>query len=170
MAAVLAADVVGYTHLMCSDEALTYESYKSHRRELIDPMVASHGARVIKSTGDGFLAEFPSASAAVRCALLMQLSMAERNRDVSADRRIVFRIGLSYGRIIAETNDIYGEEVNIAARLQGLALPGGLAMSGKLVEIIQIALNLRLEDLGLQGLKNMDRPVHTYRYRDATWL
>ena len=165
-AAILAADVVGFTRLMCINEHRTYEDYKTHRRELIDPMMISHGGRIVKSTGDGFLVEFPSALDAIRCAISVQQGMAERNQLVPADRRIVFRIGLSYGQIIADSDDIYGTEVNVAARLQALALPGGMAMSSKMVERIQGILKLGLEDFGLQLLKNMNPAVHTFHYRD----
>jgi adenylate cyclase len=151
---------------MCIDEHRTYEDYKAHRRELLDPTVRRHMGRIVKSTGDGFLVEFPSALNAVRCAVLVQRGIAERNRQVAPDRRIVFRIGLSYGRIIADSDDIYGNEVNVAARLQALALPGGVAMSSKMVERIGGVLESGLEDWGLQILKNIDPAVHTFHYRD----
>jgi class 3 adenylate cyclase len=120
-AAILVADVVGYTRLMCVDQDRTYADYAAYRRQLVDPLVVSHGGRVVKSTGDGFLAEFGSAVSAARCAILLQQYVAERNQEIPPDRRIVFRLGLSYGTIIADDDDIYGKEVNVAARLQTLA-------------------------------------------------
>lgn len=169
LAAVMAADVVGYTRLMSVDEGRTYAKYKSHRRELIDPKIAELGARVVKSTGDGVLAEFQSALDAVRCAIHVQESMAERNQGEPYEHRIVFRIGLSYGRIIAEAADIYGDEVNIAARLQAVAPPGGIAMSDKVAELVQGALSLQLDDLGVQPLRIMARSIHVYTYRQLHW-
>jgi adenylate cyclase len=165
-AAILAADVVGSTRLMCIDEHRTYEDYTAHRREFLDPTVMRHRGRIVKSTGDGFLVEFPSALNAVRCAVLVQRGIARRNQQVAADRRIVFRIGLSYGNIIADSDDIYGKEVNVAARLQALALPGGIAMSFTMVERTRGILELGLEDWGLQILRNIDPAVHTFHYRD----
>jgi adenylate cyclase len=164
-ATVLAADVVGYTRLMSIDEAGTHARYKSRRRELIEPKIAELDARVVKSTGDGVLVEFRNALDAVRCAIQVQQHMAERNRGEPDDHRIVFRIGLSYGRIIVEPDDIYGDEVNIAARLQAVAPPGGIAMSAKVADLIPDTLRLQLEDLGPQQLRNMGRAVHTYVYR-----
>jgi len=169
LAAVMAVDMVGYTRLMGVDEGRTYARYKSHRRELIDPKIAELGARVVKSTGDGVLAEFRSALDAVRCAIQLQQNMAERNQGEPDENRIVFRIGLSYGRIIAEAADIYGDEVNIAARLQEVAPPGGIAMSDKVAELIQGALCLQLDDLGVQPLRNMARSIHVYLYRQPHW-
>ena len=135
VAAVLAIDMVGYTRLMGLDEARTHARYKSHRRELIDIEVAQHRGRIVKSTGDGALAEFASAPDAVLCAVEVQRAMADRNAGEPRDQRIAFRIGLSHGRIIVESDDIYGDEVNVAARLQALAPPGGIAMSAKVVEL-----------------------------------
>jgi adenylate cyclase len=151
---------------MCVDEHRTYQDYKAHRRELLDPIVMRYGGRMVKSTGDGFLVEFPIGLDAVRCAVSVQRGIAERNRQVAADRRIIFRIGLSYGHIIVDSDDIYGNEVNVAARLQGLALPGGVAMSFKIVEQSQGILKLELEDWGFQILKNIAPAVHTFHYRD----
>lgn len=165
LAAVMVADVVGYTRLMGVDESRTYARYKAHRRELIDPKIAELGARVVKSTGDGVLAEFQSPLDAVRCAIHVQQNMVERNQAEPPDHRIVFRIGLSYGTIIAEAADIYGDEVNIAARLQAIAPPGGIAMSDRVVDLVQEALCLQLDDLGVQPLRNMARSVHVYTYR-----
>ena len=164
VAAVLAIDVVGYTRLMGLDEARTHARYKAHRRELIDIEVAEHRGRIVKSTGDGVLAEFAGAREAVLCAVDIQGAMAHRNAGEPRDQRIAFRIGLSHGRIIVESDDIYGDEVNVAARLQALAPPGGIAMSAKVVELTHHSLRLPLEDLGAQQLRNMDRAVHIFRY------
>src|SRR3981189_2944136 len=151
---------------MCIDEDRTHETYMAHRRELLDPLIALNRGKIIKSTGDGLLAEFPSALAATCCALQTQKDMIERNRDVTKDRRIVFRIGLSYGKIIGESDDIYGQEVNIAARLQAIAWPGGIARSSKLGEQIWGQIQLNLEDLGPRHFRHMGPAIHTYRYRE----
>ena len=164
VAAVLAIDMVGYTRLMGLDEARTHAGYKSHRRELIDVKVAQHRGRIVKSTGDGALAEFASARDAVLCAVEVQRAMADRTAGEPRDRRIAFRIGLSHGRIIVESDDIYGDEVNIAARLQALAPAGGIAMSAQVVELAGRSLSVQLEDLGTQRLRNMDRMIHIFRY------
>ena len=164
MAAILIADVVGYTGLMGADEAYTFDRYKTHRSELIDPKLAEFSARFVKSTGDGFLAEFASTLDAVSCALQIQRKMAECDQDVPINRRIVFRMGLSYGRIIVEPEDIYGHEVNVAARLQTIAPPGGLAISAKALEMIRGKIGLQLDDIGTQQFRNMSRPVHVYTY------
>lgn len=160
--AMLMVDVVGSTRLMGLDEAGTYSRYKSLRRELIDPKIAEHHVRFVKSTGDGILAEFCSALDAVRCAVHIQQDMVRRS-DVEPSNRIVFRIGLSCGRIIADHEDIYGYEVNMAARLQALAPPGGIAMSSRVAALIHRRLQLQLDDLGLQKLRNMGRAVHVYQ-------
>lgn len=164
VAAVLAIDTVGYTRLMGLDEARTHARYKSHRRELIDIEVAEHCGRIVKSTGDGVLAEFASARDAVLCAVDIQGAMAHRNAGEPRDQRIAFRIGLSHGRIIVESDDIYGDEVNVAARLQAVAPPGGIAMSAKVVELTHYGVRLPLEDLGALQLRNMDRAIHVFRY------
>jgi adenylate cyclase len=165
MVAILFADVVGYTELMGTEEADTFARYKAHRSELIDPKLAEFSSRFVKSTGDGFLVEFVSTLDAVSCALQIQQKMVERNQDVPVDRRIVFRMGLSYGRVIVDPEDIYGHEVNVAARLQTIAPPGGLAISAKALEMIQGANGLELDDLGTQQFRNMSHPVHVYTYR-----
>jgi adenylate cyclase len=145
------------------NEERTYFRYKSHRHELIDPKIAEHRARFVKSTGDGILAEFSTAVDAARCAIQVQQSMAERCKDEANDHRIIFRIGLSCGRIIADPEDIYGHEVNVAARLQTIAPPGGIAMSAQVAETIRSTFHLPLEDLGLQQFRNMFRSVHVFQ-------
>jgi adenylate cyclase len=147
------------------NEERTYFRYKSHRHELIDPKITEHRARFVKSTGDGILAEFGTVLDAARCAVQVQQSMAERCKGEASDHRIVFRIGLSCGRIIADPEDIYGHEVNVAARLQTVAPPGGIAMSREVAELIRSALHLPLEDLGMQKLRNMCHAVHVFQYR-----
>ena len=128
LAAVLAADVAGYSRLMGADEAGTARALREHRAA-IDPVVASHGGRIVKTTGDGLLLEFPSIVAAVECAVVMQNLMAERNADVPDDRRMLFRIGINLGDVLIEGDDILGDGVNVAARLEGIAEPGGIYIS-----------------------------------------
>jgi adenylate cyclase len=161
--AVLAADVVEYSRLTSLNEERTYLLYKAHRHELIDPKIVEHGARFVKSTGDGILAEFGTAIDAARCAIQVQQSMAERCKDEASDHRIVFRIGLSCGMIIADSEDVYGHEVNVAARLQTIAPPGGIAMTGEVAQTIRCTLHLPLEDLGMQQFRNMCRTVHVFQ-------
>jgi adenylate cyclase len=129
LAAILAADVAGYSRVMGADEEGTHERLKAHLRELIEPKIAEHRGRVVKNTGDGFLAEFASVVDAVRCAVEMQRGMAERNAGIPPEKRIEFRIGVNLGDVIVETHDIFGDGVNVAARLEGLAEPGGVLVS-----------------------------------------
>src|SRR6266540_4511002 len=130
LAATVAADVAGYSRLMASDESGTLAALKGHRRELIDPKIAEYGGRIVKTTGDGLLLEFSSVVDAVRCAVEVQRGMAERNAGVPPEQRIEFRIGVNLGDIIIDRDDIYGDGVNVAARLEGLAQPGGVCISG----------------------------------------
>ena len=127
LAAIVFLDVVGYSRLMGADDSGTLAAIKAHRRELIDPKIAEHRGRIVKTTGDGMLVEFSSVVDAVRCAVDMQRGMAERNAEVPADNRIEFRIGINVGDIISDGNDIYGDGVNVAARLEALAEPGGVS-------------------------------------------
>src|SRR5437764_4338878 len=129
LAAIVSADVAGYSRLMGHDESRTLSALKAHRRELIDPKIAEYGGRIVKTTGDGLLLEFPSVVDAVRCAVDVQRGMAERNGGVAADQRIDFRIGINVGDIIIDGDDIFGDGVNVAARLQMLAEPGGIRAS-----------------------------------------
>jgi class 3 adenylate cyclase len=163
--AVLTADVVEFSRLMQLDEERTYSLYKSHRRELIDPKLKQYGARFVKSTGDGIMAEFPTALGATRCALDVQQGMSERSQCIPARNRVIFRVGLSCGPIMADVEDIYGHDVNVAARLQTVAPPGGIAMSREVAGFIRGALSLQLEDAGKQLFHNMQRPVHVFRCR-----
>jgi class 3 adenylate cyclase len=163
--AVLTADVVEYSRLTSQNEERTYFRYKSLRRELIDPKIVEYRARFVKSTGDGILAEFRTALDAAHCAIQVQQSMVERCKGETADHRIVFRMGLSCGKIIADHEDIYGHDVNVAARLQTIAPPGGIAMTEGVAERVQAALQLPLEDLGMQQFRNMCRPVRVFQCR-----
>lgn len=163
LAAILAADVVGYSRLMGVDEAATLAALNAHRRELIDAKIAEHRGRIFKLTGDGMLAEFPSVVNAVACAAEIQSRMHERNAGVSESRRIEFRVGINVGDIIVEGEDILGDGVNVAARLEGIAPPGGIALSAAARDHIGNRLNLSFEDWGDQTLKNIDRPVKVFR-------
>ena len=171
LAAVLAADVVGYTRLMSVNEGRTHRRYKAHRRELIDPTIAKHRGRIVKSTGDGVLVEFTNAQDAMACAIEIQRSMAERNDAEPHEERIVFRIGINHGRIIVESDDIYGDEVNIAVRLQMVAPPGGIAVSAKVAAMTKYIVDMPFEDIGPKQFKDMCRPIHTFQYqcRDCRW-
>ncbi|MBI3709705.1 MAG: adenylate/guanylate cyclase domain-containing protein [Proteobacteria bacterium] len=171
LAAILAADMVGYSRLMEIDEAGTLARLKTHRLELIDPTIAKTTGRIIKTTGDGMLVEFQSVVDAVHCAVEIQRRMARRNADVAADRRIEFRIGINLGDIIVEENDIFGEGVNLAARLQQLSEVGGIYVSRAVRDQVGDRLDVAFEDLGEQNVKNIARPLHVFRVRlekDAT--
>jgi adenylate cyclase len=167
LAAILAADVAGYSRLMGQDEAGTLARLRSHRRQLIDPKIAEHKGRIVKTTGDGLLVEFPSVVEAVACAVEFQRGMAERNAPVPNSERIDFRVGINLGDVIADDNDILGDGVNIAARLEGLAEPGEVCVSGVVHDQVQGRLECRFEDTGEQNLKNIARPVRVYRVRDT---
>jgi TolB-like protein/class 3 adenylate cyclase len=163
LAAILAADVAGYSRLMGQDEAGTLARLKALRRELIDPQVADHKGRTVKTTGDGLLIEFPSVVEAVACAVAVQRDMAARNAAIPADRRIEFRVGINSGDVIVEDSDIHGDGVNIAARLEGIAEPGGICVSAMVHDQVRGRLDCGFEDLGEQSLKNIARPVRVYR-------
>src|SRR5712664_3389196 len=165
LAAVLAADVVGYSRLMGTDEEGTLARLRAHRRTLIDPKIKEHNGRIVKTTGDGMLVEFASAVDAVRCAVEIQRGMADRNAGVPPERRIDFRVGINLGDIIVEDNDIFGDGVNIAARLEALAEPGGLCVSRMVRDQIRDKLAYPFEDLGEQSVKNIARPVRVYALR-----
>ena len=162
LSAIFAADVVGYSRLMGANEAGTLAALKAHRAELVDGKIAEHQGRIVKLTGDGMLVEFPSVVNAVACATEIQIRMLERNADVPEDRRIEFRIGINLGDIIIEDNDIYGDGVNVAARIESVAKPGGVAVSGSVRDQIGNKLDLAFEDTGEQALKNIERPVRVY--------
>jgi len=162
LAAILSADVVGYAHLMGADEADTLARLKAHRKELIDPTIARFRGRIIKLMGDGALSEFASVVDAVRCAVEIQRAMAERNASLAHDRRIELRIGIHLGDVIVEGDDLYGDGINIAARLEGLAEPGGIAISQQVFDQVEAKLDLRYRDLGERRVKNIAKPVRVY--------
>ncbi len=162
LAAILAADVVGYSRLMGADEVGTLAELKGHRKDFIEPKIAEHHGRIVKLMGDGVLVEFASVVDAVECAAEIQRGMAERNAYVPEDRRIAFRIGINIGDVIIEGEDIYGEGVNVAARLQGLAKPGGVCVSGTVYDQIEGKLALSYEFLGKRQVKNIAKPVRVY--------
>jgi adenylate cyclase len=168
LAAILAADVAGYSLLMGADEEGTHERVKAHFRELVNPKVDEHRGRVVKNTGDGFLAEFPSVVDAVRCAAEIQRGMGERNGGTPVARRIRFRIGVNLGDVIVEEHDIFGDGVNVAARLEGLAEPGGICVSRMVRDNVRDKLDYIFEDMGDQQVKNITRPVRVYWVRDRT--
>jgi len=163
LAAILAADVAGYSRLMGADEEGTLAELKTIRRELSDPKVKEHRGRIVKTTGDGLLIEFVSVVDAVRCAVEVQRAMAERNADVPLDRRIELRMGINLGDIIRDGRDIYGDGVNVAARLEGLAEPGGICVSRVVRDQVRDKLDFAFEDMGEQQVKNIARPVRAYR-------
>ena len=159
LAAILAADVAGYSRLMGADEEGTLERLKALRRELLDPKIAEHHGRIVKTTGDGFLIEFASVVDAVRCAIEVQQAMPERNTGVAAENRIELRIGINLGDVIVEGDDLYGDGVNIAARIEGLADAGGVLVSNTVHDHVRDRLPFVFEDLGEQQVKNIARPV-----------
>ncbi len=163
LAAILVGDVAHYSQLMGVDEEGTLRQLKAHRKELIDPKIVEHRGRIVKTTGDGMLVEFVSVVDAVRCAVDIQRGMAERNAEVPRESRIEFRIGINVGDIISDDNDIYGDGVNVAARLEALALPGGICVSAKIHEEVHRKLALAFEDLGEHALKNIAASVRVYR-------
>src|SRR5438132_366005 len=163
LAAIFAADVAGYSRLMGEDEEGTHERLKAHLRDLVDPKIKEHRGRVVKNTGDGMLAEFSSVVEAVRCAAEVQRGMAERNAETPEDKRITFRVGINLGDVIAEPNDIYGDGVNVAARLEGLAEPGGIYVSRVVRDQVRDKLDFAFEDMGEQQVKNIARPVRVHR-------
>src|SRR6516162_1846647 len=166
LAAILAADVARYSRLMGMDEEGTHERLKAHLGELVNPKIAEYRGRIVKNTGDGFLAEFPSIVDAIRCAVEIQRGMAERNAGTSPERRIEFRIGINLGDVIVEPHDIFGDGVNVAARLEALAEPGGICVSRMVRDNVRDKLDYTFEDLGEQSVKNIARPVRVYRVRD----
>ena len=165
LTAILAADVAGYSRLTGADEEGTHVQLQDHLRSLVDPKIAEYRGRVVKNTGDGMLAEFGSVVDAVRCAVDIQRGMAERNADVPGEKRIEFRIGINMGDIIMDRGDIFGDGVNVAVRLEGIAEPGGICVSGRVQEDARGKLDVSFEDVGEQQLKNIARPVRAYAIR-----
>jgi class 3 adenylate cyclase len=158
LAAILATDVAGYSRLMATDEEGTLARLKAHHRELGDPKIKEHRGHIIKTTGDGMLVEFASAIDAVRCAIEIQRGMVKRNLNIPPEDRIEFRIGINVGDIIKDGNDIFGNGVNVAARLESIADRGGICVSRQVVDQIEDKLELAFRELGRQNLKNIPKP------------
>jgi adenylate cyclase len=167
LAAIMAADVAGYSQLMGVDEEGTLRQLKAHRKELVDPKITEHRGHIVKTTGDGMLVEFVSVVDAVRCAVDIERSMIERNAEVPVESRIQFRIGINVGDIISDDNDIFGDGVNVAARLEALADPGGIMVSGVVHDQVRDKLAFGFEDMGEQMVKNIARPVGIHRIQLA---
>ena len=163
LAAILAADVSGYSRLMGIDEEGTLAALKAYRREIIDPKIAEHRGRIVKTTGDGALVEFASTVDAVRCAIDIQRAMPARNADMPPDKKIEFRIGINVGDIIVDGDDIFGDGVNVAARLESISEPGGICISGVVHQQVSGRVKAGFADLGDQNLKNIAQPVRAYR-------
>src|SRR5271155_418809 len=163
LAAILAADVAGYSRLMGGDEEGTLARLKECRRALVDPQIAEHRGRIVKTTGDGMLVEFASAVDAIRCAAEVQRGMANGNSGVPEAKRIEFRIGIHVGDIIIDDNDIFGDGVNIAARLEGIAEPGGICISDDAQRQIRGKVDIAFDDMGPQALKNIAEPMRAWR-------
>src|SRR5215469_8715912 len=168
LAAILAADVAGYSRLMGADEEGTHQRLKVHLAQLVEPKIKEHRGHTVKNTGDGLLAEFPSVVGAVRCAVEIQRGMAERNAETPEDKRITFRIGVNLGDVIVEEHDIFGDGVNVAARLEVLAELGGVCVSRVVRDQVRDRLDYAFEDIGEQQFKNIARPVQVYRVRLET--
>ena len=165
LTAILAADVAGYSRLMGVDEEGTHERLQAHLGELVNPKIAEHRGRIVKNTGDGFLAEFPSVVDAVRCAVEVQRGMVDRNKETPPEKRIEFRIGINLGDVIAEEDDIFGDGVNVAARVEALADPGGICVSRVVRDQVRDRVDYNFEELGEQQVKNIARPVRVYAWR-----
>src|SRR5499427_5777594 len=163
LAAILCADVVGYSRLMGADEERTLTVLKGHRRELIDPMIDQHRGRIFKTTGDGMLIEFASVVDAVRCAVVVQKGMEDRNTNLPERERIRFRIGINIGDVMVDEGDMFGDGVNVAARIEALAAPGEICVSYSVREQVGEKLPVRFADLGEHMVKNITRPVRVYR-------
>jgi adenylate cyclase len=168
LAAIVSADVAGYSRLMGRDESGTLAALKAIRLEVVDPAIAGHGGRIVKTTGDGLLLEFPSVVNAVRCAVEVQAAMVTKTADIPEDRRIAFRIGINIGDIIVDGDDIFGDGVNVAARLQEIAAPGGICISSRVHEDVRDRLDSAFDDSGIQTLKNIARPVQVWRWQPGT--
>src|SRR5580693_5868441 len=165
LAAILAADVAGYSRLMGADEEGTHERLKAHLGQLVNPKIKEHRGRTVKNTGDGLLAEFSSVVDAVRCAVEIQRGMIDREPEMPDEQRIRFRIGINLGDVIVEEHDIFGDGVNVAARLEALAEPGGICVSRVVRDQVRDKLPYPFEDMGDQSVKNIARPVRVYGLR-----
>ena len=166
LSAILAADVAGYSRLMHHDEEATHARLTALLADGVEPVIAEHGGRIVKNTGDGFLAEFPSAVEAVRAAMLFQAHVHELTIGDAEDRRLRFRVGINIGDVIVEPHDIFGDGVNIAARLEGIAEPGGICISSSAYDQVLGKITVEFADLGEQRLKNIERPVRVFRVMD----
>jgi adenylate cyclase len=168
LSAILAADVVGYSRLIRADEEGTLAALNALRRDLIDPKIATHHGRIVKLMGDGMLAEFSSVVDAVRFAAEVQQAVAERNAELAQDQHIEFRVGINLGDVVIDGDDIHGDGVNVAARLEGLAYPGGICVSGAVHDQVRDRIDLAFEDMGEQEVKNIDRPIRVWRWASDT--
>src|SRR5262245_31153652 len=168
LAAIVSADIAGYSRLMGRDESGTLAALKALRLEVVDPAIARHGGRIVKTTGDGLLLEFPSVVNAVRCAVEVQMAMMDRTAELPEDQRIAFRIGINLGDIIVDGDDIFGDGVNVAARLQEIAPPGGICISSRVHEDVRDRLDTVFDDGGTHALKNIARPVQVWRWQPGT--
>src|SRR5436190_10198246 len=166
LAAILAADIAGYSSLMGADEARTVRDLKAHQAVVLS-MIAQFSGRIIDTAGDGMLAEFGSVVNAVECAVAIQETMGERSADIEAERRMQYRIGINLGDVVYDETRIYGDGINVAARLEGIAEPGGICLSSKVYEDVRGKVQLAYEDIGEQQLKNISQPVRAYRVRLA---
>jgi adenylate cyclase len=164
LAAIVSADVVGYSRLMGVDEIGTLAVLRAHRTELIDPLISEHGGRIVKTMGDGLLLEFPSVVDATKCVIEIQQGMVERNVGVDDDNRIIFRVGVNQGDIIIDGDDIHGDGVNVAARLQEIAQPGSVTIASRVYEDVRDRLDIVFDDIGEQTLKNFTRPVRVWQW------
>ena len=164
LAAVMAADMVGYSRLMEKDEEDILVRQKTHRKELIDPEIARYRGRIVKTTGDGMLAEFSSAQDAVQCAIDIQTGMIRREYDQNDDRRIQYRIGINLGDVVFDDDDIFGDGVNVAARLEGLAEPGGVCISDIVYQTVADRIEGAFRDMGGQRVKNISRPIRVWQW------
>ncbi len=167
LTAILAADVAGYSRLIGADEEGTLAQLKAFRKTLVDPTIAKHRGRIVKTTGDGMLVEFASAVDAARCAVEVQRGMADENTEIPQAKRIEFRIGIHLGDIIIDDNDIFGDGVNIAARLESIAVPGGISISRAVHDQVRDRINVCFDDKGEIALKNIARPVQVFAISGA---
>lgn len=159
---MLAADVARYSLLMGVDEVGTLAALKAHRREIADPTIAARRGRIFKTTGDGMLVEFPSVIEAVKCAIEVQRGMAGRNVAIASDRRVEFRMGINIGDVIEDAGDVFGDGVNVTARLEGIAPRGGICVSRQVLDLIEGKIDLECRELGRQNLKNIARPIEAF--------
>src|SRR5947209_5451941 len=166
LAAILAADIAGYSALMGADEARTVRDLKGHQAVVL-PMITQFSGRIMDTAGDGILAEFGSVVNAVECAVAIQETMAKRNADIEADRQMQYRIGINLGDVVYDETRIYGDGINVAARLESIAEPGGICISSKVYEDVRGKVRLVYQDIGEQQLKNISQPVRAYRVRTA---